>query len=166
MEVSIARNEIAHRHSEMKTSKLVTAGFEKAEGEELINKFHNVLNHFYDPDFKGELGEFSIVEFGLIRGIHCDRAKGVVIEMILTTPTCSSAPFIVETVRQLSQYVVKDIEGMARDEEGKPKVEVKLLADRWHGDLATGELRDFLEDLCAHSPLRFKEIFGRSGLDA
>jgi metal-sulfur cluster biosynthetic enzyme len=75
------------------------------------------LRQVMDP----ELG-LNVVELGLIRQIDLDSTPAQV-KMILTTPFCPMAPYIMEQVKAAAQKAVGG------------EVKVELLTEQWHPDL-------------------------------
>jgi metal-sulfur cluster biosynthetic enzyme len=64
----------------------------------------------------------DVVTLGLIRGIDVD-ASPIHIKMILTTPFCPFAPWMIDQVRKAATKVVGG------------EVEVEMLAEQWHPDM-------------------------------
>lgn len=77
------------------------------------------LRKVIDP----EIG-MDVVTLGMIRQVEVDEAGKVEVKMVLTTPFCPLASYLVERVRQVTNQVP-----------GVQEAQVTLLEERWDPSL-------------------------------
>ena len=75
------------------------------------------LRQVVDPEL-----HLDVVSLGMIREIDLD-ASPVHIGMVLTTPFCPFAPWMLEQVKQVAEKAVGD------------PVQVKMLPEQWHPEM-------------------------------